>query len=56
MNTKKLNILNEQVLVKMDRRLRLQLEQTAKSHNTKISSIARLALQKFCDENTDKTV
>lgn len=41
---------NERIMLRMDRKLRNQLERQARSENVAIAVIARKALQKFIDE------
>ena len=43
--------LEAQLLVRMDKKLRMQLEVYAKHNNTDISKVARKALKQFIKEN-----
>ena len=52
-----LNPMNERVLVRMDRHLRIQLEAYAKKNdNSLISVSARKAITKFLLENREKSL
>ena len=46
--------LNETLLIRIDRRLRNQLERYAKGNNKKLATQAREALQKFVYEQKQK--
>lgn len=48
------NPLDERIMIRMDKRLRIQLENLAKSNKMNLSTMARNALQKFFYESLDK--